>query len=355
MLNDFNVLNYTPIMRVISIDYLQLYCHAYFLKSNSMFHFELQHSSSRQFKRIYKVYDLVTNDHYATVQAEPFSPVIPKHAVIVKIANRELYKQRWAEQVNYFLNVCFIVPQSVSRLDLCCDFNQFDNNLQVNTFFDRFLSNKYLKNRLAKYTLQGEQTDRHQASYIRFGNHDSEVSVYLYNKSLEMREVKTKPYITERWAENQLDVNKDVWRLEVSLKSTRLKFVVAKTGELFRIDLEHTATQGMLENIYNAVIQKYWDFRVNDGKSRKDRMRKVTFFKSMPTTLIPYSITEVAGSNRTDKIVVKKLANVVTELRLDMDQPSPALEAALWDYIEHKDLKEYYYEKIKPYVKIFKD
>lgn len=342
-------------MRVISIDYLQLYCHAYFLSSNTMFHFELQSTSSRQFKKIYKVYDRLTNDHYATVQAEPFSPVIPKQAIIVKIANRELYKQRWAEQVNYFLNVCYIIPQSVSRLDLCCDFNQFDNNLQVNSFFDSFLSNRYLKNRLAKYTLQGEQTNKHEASYIRFGNHDSEVSVYLYNKTLEMREVKTKPYIIERWEANQLDINKDVWRLEVSLKSTKLKFVIAKTGELFRIDLEHTATQGMLENIYNAIIKKYWDFRINDGKARKDRMKQVVFFKNMPTTLIPYSITEVAGSNRTDKIVVKKLANVVTELRLIEETPSPALEQALWDYIECKDLKSYYYEKVKPFVKKYKD
>lgn len=342
-------------MRVISIDYLQLYCHCYFIHSNSMFHFELQTTSSRQFKRIYKVFDLLTNDHYATVQAEPFSPVIPKQAVIVKLANRELYKQRWAEQLNYFLTVCYIVPQSVSRLDLCCDFNQFDNNLQVSTFFDNFLSNRFLKNRLAKYTLQGEQTDKHQASYIRFGNHDSEVSVYMYNKTLEMQEVKTKPYIIERWEANQLDTKKDVWRLEVSLKSTKLKFVVAKTGELFRIDQEHMKTQGMLENIYNAIIAKYWDFRVNDGKSRKDRMKPVTFFKNMPTTLIPYSITELAGSNRTDKIVVKKLANVVTELRLDMDRPSRELEAALWDYMEHKDLVGYYYEKVKPFVRKYNE
>ena len=75
----------------------------------------------------------------------------------------------------------------------------------------------------------------------------------------------------------------------------------------------------------------------------------------MPTTLIPYSITEIAGSNRTDKIVVKKLANVVTELRLIEETPSPALEQALWDYIECKDLKSYYYEKVKPFVKKYKD
>ena len=43
----------------------------------------------------------------------------------------------------------------------------------------------------------------------------------------------------------------------------------------------------MLENIYNAIIKKYWDFRVNDGKARKDRMKQVVFFKKHAYNINP--------------------------------------------------------------------
>lgn len=342
-------------MRIISCDWLSLYCHVNFITSNSMYQFIKHEQGTRQFKELYNVYDLVDGELYATVQAKPYSRIIPANAAIVKISNRYLYKQNWNTQIMYFLNLCHFIPQSISRIDICCDFNKFDNNLGVNSFIQGFMRSRYLKNGRATYQIQGEQKAEHEVSYLRFGQHDSEVSVYLYNKSKEMREVVNKPYITELWKKNGLDTTKDVWRLEISLKTTQTRFIIQKTGETFRLDLDFIKTHGILENIFDCVALKYFEFKHNNLTKNKSRMKTVVFFNDMKSSLSIYTPTNDACSNRMDKILIKKLANAMTELRLTESEFPEYIAETLATYIEQKDLVQWYRLNVEPNIKTFKE
>lgn len=307
-----------------------------------MYCFEYQREGNRQFKKIIKVYDRVKNELFATLQTEPYSPIIPKQTVMVQIANRQLYKRDWNSHLSHFLLQCNITPINISRIDIATDFNTFDNNANPENFLDKFMENKVLKVGHAKYHIEGEQSNKHNISYLRFGNSDSDVSIYMYDKTKELNEVKNKPYIRERWRENGIDDSKKVWRIEVSLHSNRMEFINKVSGEMFRIDMDYLKTQGMIENIFDCIFKKYWQFVHNDGQKRKDRMKPVVFFKNVASTFIPKVITEHADSNRTDKIILKKLYNVCSELRYDQNDASPVLEYAFMEWAERKDLKEYF-------------
>lgn len=178
---------------------------------------------------------------------------------------------------------------------------------------------------------------------------------YLYNKSQELREVKDKPYIREVWEKNGLDVSKDVWRLEVSMRTTQLRVIVPLTGEILRLDLDFMTTQGVVENIYNCAVLKYFDFRYNDGQQKAQRMKKLELFKGMTTTLLMGIQNNKPCTNRMDKIVVKRIANAFSQYRVEDVNEFNTVMAALGVLLNKTDLWDFYYEKIRPSIGWYKE
>jgi hypothetical protein len=124
------------------------------------------------------------------------------------------------------------------------------------------------------FKLIGLQSGRHTYQYLRFGSKVSKVSAYLYNKTQEFRDVKRKNYIAEAWKENDIDEQKEVWRLEFSLKGDGIKFINQETKMWQAKDLEMVLDPIQRTQVYNALYLKYWDYRINDGQKRKDRMKR---------------------------------------------------------------------------------
>ena len=91
---------------------------------------------------------------------------------------------------------------------------------------------------------------------LTFGTHSSDAHCYLYNKSFELLTQGDKPWIRERWSRMGLDV-REVWRLEVSIKSGGLKFKDKQTKEKVEVVPEmvsrHARKNGMLDNITLTV------------------------------------------------------------------------------------------------------
>ena len=342
-------------VRCISIDWLTMYCNSDMIADNPYFDWQLQKGGSAQFKKLFKVYDVELNELYCMVQTEPYSAIIPENTVMVQVSNRFLYRADWNTRFNNFCLLHNITPKAISRIDLCVDFNHFDNNLQPENFIRGFIENKYLKVGQTKYTLQGQQGLIQHYSYLRFGKRENEVSIYLYNKSKELREVQDKPYIRERWEAAGLNMEADVWRLEVSMHTQQLKTISRITGECVRLDLPFLSTMGVVENVLNAAILKYFDFRINDGQLKKCRMKKVELFRGMSSCLELKIIQDKPKTNRIDKIVCKKLANCVTEYRLESEDQQDIINRALALILDKCDLEEYYKVMIKPYIQKYKE
>lgn len=304
---------------IISIDWLQLYCKSTRVVASSQYEFRLQGFQTKQFRTLYEVY--YRGEEFASIQAVPVSKIIPADCVIVKFKNRQLYGSNVIDIVCSFLDDCNLHYQSITRLDLAVDFNKFYQGLLPHTFIRKFIENEFLKVGQGKYTLIGEQKHAHTFDYLRFGTKTSSCNVYLYNKTKELDQVQDKPYIRKKWMVQGLDLTKDVWRLEVSVKSEGLEVVSFGTGEHLRVHYNQLSDSSYLSNVFFSYINRYFRFVINDGQKNKTRMSPIVLFQKMYGEFKPLYLPKEHGANRTDKIFVKKLYQLDSELRdLNGDQ-----------------------------------
>lgn len=294
-------------MRVFCVDWLTLYCCSDAISDSMYFSVRKTGRTSRQFKCIYEVVDRDQNKVVAICECRPFSPIIPFNTVMLKVDNRILYYDGWQ---GYVLDMCrqiCVTPLSVSRIDMACDLQQFDNGLTPKSLINGFLTNKYLKNGRSSYQLQGEQKHEHEVSYLRFGKHDSDVSVYLYNKTKEMYEVKFKHHIFEMWKQAGFDINRDVWRLEVSLRPGNVRFGNSETGEYCKMSVPDLNTYGILMDYYECLVDQYFHFKKNDGKANKSRMKQVEIIKRFRSTWFRLKNAVPIDSTRSSRIFINHL------------------------------------------------
>lgn len=341
--------------RCISVDWLTMYCESAMIVESRKYEWRKMEHGSAQFKDVYKVYDRECGEMYCIVQAHPYSPIIPKKAVMVQVANRFLYYKNWNVTVNNFMYVSNIKPLSISRIDIACDFNCFAKGLHPESVIRGIVSEKYRHVGRSKGHVEFSNRQGVEFEYLRFGNRDSEICTYLYNKTRELKEVQDKPYIREMWKNSGLDVDKDVWRLEVSLSNTQMRTIVKSTGEILRIDLDFLHTQGMVENVYHCAIGKSFDIRFNEQGKRTNKMTKVLLFDKAATTLLMTIPTNEAKTNRVDRILVKRLANHYSMYRIDDPDKAKTVLNALGVLLENEVLSDYYYEKVAPLIGWYKE
>lgn len=120
---------------------------------------------------------------------------------------------------------------------------------------------------------------RPECTSLTFGKAGKCVQVQLYNKSKEMREVRTKPYIVNSWRRGGLDTNKDVWRLEIRLRGEGLQLQNVEQQTYTRLSLVETAFQEQIQQLFYAYMDKYWQWYIYDCYHVKiQNMLRLTFF-----------------------------------------------------------------------------
>lgn len=345
------------------------------------------------------------NYHYATILTNPVSGVIDRRGALVKLSNRELYQPDFSYILINFLSLYGIQYKSISRLDLCYDCNEFVGGLSPRRLINSFLSGKFLKNGQPSYALQGDtMTDKRDQltdaimtalktaqttdvnetkrlvqsvvcdrikrtddsrctlrgnaknvrdiNYIAFGSRSSSVCSYMYNKTKELREVKEKPYIRQLWNLNGIDDARDVWRVEISIKSDAKTLLKTETGELFTLNTDMLKLQTDIESLFYIYAAKYFDFKINDLTQNKTRMQSVPIFERMPTiTTRPVRLTLRQDSTRSDKIFLRKLVNIESEIPHPTEQFIDALRIVQCDYTFSKNLAHYYAYNAAPNIR----
>lgn len=323
---------------VINVDWLQLYCHdgnrldlGLTYNGISSYEFKLLPYGSRHFKELWKVHDL-DGDLYAIIQRIPHSSIISFDGCIIQLCNRELYKPFFASEFILFLKSHKFEYKSISRLDICFDSNVLHNGLKHSTLIKKIMLGEYLKQNQNKvkwnFASIADVGKPMECNSCSFGSQSSAVSSKMYNKTLEMKEVKKKPYIVESWGFNGLNIEEDVWRIEISIKSDASQTIRTSTGEVFRLMPDSLKQQEMVEDIFFSYAEKYFKFKRNDGTKNKTRMKDVQLFPTNRVmTLRPQRITEEKDSTRGDRIFLKKLHSLFTSLP-NMDNTT---WAAIWE------------------------
>lgn len=321
----------------INVDWLQLFCHDdndldldVTYNGRSSFEFKLRPNGSRHFKQIWDVVNS-DGDNYAVIQRLPHSSIISARSAIIQLCNRELYRSFYVSELIIFMKTHHFRYKSMTRLDVCFDSNVLHNGLKHSSLIKGIMLQKYLKNKqgnvkwnFASIANVGRPMECNSCS---FGSKTSAVSTKMYNKTLELKEVKNKPYIVENWRYNGLDAEQDVWRIEISIKSDAKDSIRISDGSIFRLNPDSLQLQKDVEDVFFSYADTYFCFKINDGKKNKTRMKDLQIFPTeRRVTLRPLRITKEKDSTRSDRIFLKKLHSLFGNLP-NMDYTT---WAALW-------------------------
>lgn len=324
----------------INVDWLSIYCHdrnngnlssIYFEKS--AYEFTLLPHGSRHFKELWEVRN-EDGDKYAIIQRVPHSSIISSDGCIIQLCNRELYRPHYAAEFILFLSAHHFTYKSISRLDVCFDSNILRSRLRHSNLIKKIMTGEVLKNNQAKvqwnFTSIANIGKPMECNSCSFGSKSSGVSTKMYNKTLEMKEQTNKPYISENWVYNGLNVNEDVWRIEISIKSDSSTTIRTATGEIFRLSADSLKMQQNVEDIFFSYASTYFCFKKNTGGKNKTRMPDLLIFPDTKvTTLHPIRITECKDSGRSDRIFLKKLLSLQNEFAKADEQTFTALKEVI--------------------------
>lgn len=268
---------------------------------------------------------------------------IPINAAHIRLTNRYCYHPDAIGGFCKFLADNSYQFVALKRIDICMDFNRFDNGELPGEFLKAFIAGKYAKINLANIALHGvDGWDGRQFNSIKWGSNSSNITTKLYNKSLEMKQCRPKTYIQDKWKEAGLNTNQDIWRVEFSIKAGTKGFKHIKTQEFHKMQLEQFRTRDRCLFIFHMLAAHYFHFKYNefvDGKrKRKDRCRDKILFNITAKEMAykPTTFTERADLTRTDKIALKR----IDKIRDDEQNSEPVRTAAaiVGDYIYQRML-----------------
>ena len=198
----------------------------------------------------------------------------------------------------------------------------------------------------SQFKLQGKTQNINKFEYMRFGSATSQVSAYMYNKSQEMKDVKEKAHIRQQWEKHNFEAEKDIWRIEISIKESNVTYTDKTTGESLKLNLKTVTDQTILHDIYFSMLHKYFRFKKNENKSNISRNKDVVLFKE---EFIRYSriyICNTKDSNRSDKIYIKKMEQHFQEVREQNKEIADLVRVMQEFYVADHRLGEWYNEKI---------
>lgn len=312
---------------LIQIDWLSIFC--VYMPSDDWtpcdsteFIYKKEDFGTRVFSRFYRVRTPNEEgglDEFAEVQATPYSSILPPYAVIVRFVNRVLYLPDFWERAGRFLEQNSFDCRGISRVDICADFNEF---AQINPkkLIEGFAAKKLRhigRGVGALYFNHGKGAERDESGRplpdygvnytgLSFGTHSSDAHVYLYNKTFELNTQGDKPWIKDTWKSAGLDM-RNVWRLEVSIKSQGLKFKDKTSGRVIEIDKDMIGEESELTKIFHTFEKKLFAFIINKPKiSNVSREPRLVLFDDSPI----YDrgiIRNISPGNRMERIIIKTL------------------------------------------------
>jgi hypothetical protein len=324
---------------ILSIDWLQISFHGSIpLKSNLTFK-DLQHPT-RVFKKWYAVF--LYSIHIGDLFCNPASPIIHPLTMSFKADNSLLYNTSLKELIYNMLSDLTASNIKVKRLDLCCDFQCFNNNYWIENFTTDLIQKKIIYNSRSKFRICGTSNDVNIPTSLSWGSRTSFIYVTLYDKIKEMKEVKLKPYILKKWHENNFNIGLPSWRLEFSLNFNGEEFTDKNTGEIFDINFAQCFDYLYLKDLFIILLNKKFVFLKNQKKKNKSENQKINLFN---TDLLTFGInrnTNFKDSTRSNRIHINHRIKYINEIEKINKYLIHSEKLSLYYYISTYNLMDYF-------------
>lgn len=324
---------------VVSLDWLCVYCFLHGDISHECNHFKVDISTDYP-TAMYKCKAVVKWKEgdklvpFAEMLYCPRISTIPPASLHLRILNEQLYTSQWFRRYCIVMATLPLEFRSISRIDVCADFNRFYGGLSPRLLIKKYISGDFLKVGVntgymsfknmgyviannAKKLPQGFKRKSPDINAVTWGS-KGYVQTQLYNKTLELRNVKFKPWIFDSWQRAGLDVN-DVWRLEFRVQGAGKELQLLDTGDLFSLGVSDISDQAKIYDAFLMYAERYFRFVKSDYHVKKTQMRPVKFFsqdidleKSIKLKIHPTK----TSSNRTSTMV----CNFLNKLNSDLDR-----------------------------------
>lgn len=255
-------------------------------------------------------------------------------ACSLRLSNRYCYAVNPIDDLRQFIIAHGYCYKSITRIDICLDFNEFDNGRTVPKFIDDFMKGRISKINQCNLAAHGKDNWGGRAwNSLKWGAQTSNVTTKIYNKTLEMREVGPKFYICDRWQEAGLDLTKDVWRIEFSIASQGQSLRNLKAGTVEKKTLLHYDSKEKVLQQWAIMAAKYFHFKTvvrnrNGNPQRKDRCPDLTTITIKDPAAEIYepcrNITKDEKPTRTMKIMINALEMIA---RNDKEQTKVRIAA----------------------------
>ena len=298
----------SPAVRCINIDWLELYVYEP-LEGRDVEYYERQGYIVRDrgygTKHWSQVFTLLDDrgDEFLEVRRAPRTgaqdhhTIYPDNASNLRLVNRYCYYDTAMPILYDFINRHGYQFRRIYRLDLALDLVKFDSGDMPRDVMRRISKHVYSKIYQARRSIHGvDRWNDCDDNSVSWGNKKSMVVTRFYNKSLELAEVKDKPWIRQAWYESGLIadpstalvrnpdgsfVSGEVWRLEFQINSSARGWFVIDGGDKEEY-VEHTMeaywNRPRMMIAFQMLTEHYFQFRIfKQGVSKYDCKEKVLF------------------------------------------------------------------------------
>lgn len=333
----------------ISLDWMQFYCErspwavpSAFTTTKGNYEVEKQSYSTNLWLDVYIIKH--RGREFATLCCNPRNSGMPERGCTLKLANRVLYSHEWLSESKQIMAEMGLRYKGITRVDVAYDCNVLAGGRSVPSFLMQYFSHApyceghIIRSGSRKVTINATRSNKGsvEISAMRWGSKGSDIGAYAYNKSLELREVKDKPWIRETWekaglidafneeewaklsekekqrkieqGDVQQYIENPVWRFEISIKAHGKDLLNLDTGELFKLDINYFESQNAVENLFYTYAAKVFDFRMSTGQTTIRNYPPLKIFEmSREVTERPVRVSLLADTGRTEKMIVNRL------------------------------------------------
>lgn len=279
--------------RCINIDWLECYCiepmrldAAYFMQNG--WNVKQRDYGTRVYEEMFTLLDYTTGEPLIEIRRNPVGAdighsILDPNSCHIRLTNRTCYYDNAAEIMFDFIVRYKYTFMRISRIDICLDFEYFDSLDNPQDFVQRYLKGRYAKINQTNIRSVGKDLwDGRVWNSLSWGSPKSQISTKLYNKTLELKECKDKPYIRQAWAmaglvDDFIKLTKTkkgeeykpiIWRLEFSIKSSvKGWFVIEDTTakktkpRSIHNTLDCYFSKQQILNVFASLTEHYFHFK----------------------------------------------------------------------------------------------
>lgn len=308
------------------IDWLELYCLKYNgcdlvqnLKNYGC-RVEVMPYTTRIYKEVLNVFS-TQGEFLCTICHLPLSVkdggangIMDSKACHIKLHNHLLYRGDIGRVAKRLCSMAGVYINSISRIDVCCDFQYFKNGLKPESLLKGFLSERYNKVGQPRFSVHGTaEKGYNYYSTISFGSKSSCVFSRMYDKTVEMQEVGMKTWIVDAWQSLGFDIsNRHMWRVEFEIHGPGRTNLDKRTAEIKTIDVDDLNSMDYIRRLFLSLSKKYFVFTDASTATRKYNQKHLVLF-DYDDEIQPYQLLPNPRSGTTTRTTKQVYSYLVEE------------------------------------------